>query len=370
MTPSFNTFQLLKTKGIAAYRSGDYAAARAYLLEAAERMLAIAEKTTSPGVRRQQEELASELLQVARDCSSPRARGRTRPQQASDQTDSAAEPGDWIVKDRPQVRFTDLAGLEDVKQEIRLKMIYPLQHPELAQRYGIQAGGGILLYGPPGTGKTLMAKAIAGELEATFFVISPAQILSKWVGEAEQNLMKLFDAARQEESAVIFMDEIEALVPRRQSEGSSVMQRVVPQILQELEGFEARTRPLLFVGATNRPWMLDEALCRPGRLDALIYVPLPDAPARYRLLEMYLAPRPLADDVDLGALCDSLAGYSGADIAAIAQRAARTAFLESIGGQPPRTMTVADIERAIADARPSVNQADLARFERFAETGA
>jgi transitional endoplasmic reticulum ATPase len=274
------------------------------------------------------------------------------------------------VKDKPQVRFTDIAGLEDVKEEIRLKMIYPLQHPELAGRYGIRAGGGVLLYGPPGTGKTLMARAIAGELDATIFVITPGQILSKWVGEAEQNLMKLFDAARAEESSLIFMDEIDALVPRRRSDGSTVMQRVVPQILQELEGFEVRTRPMLFMGATNRPWMLDEAMCRPGRLDALIHVPLPDAPARYRMLEMYLGQRPLADDVDLGALCDRLEGYSGADIASIAQRAARTAFLESIAGQQPRAVTMEDIVHIIAQTRPSVSAADLARFERFGQAGA
>ena len=129
--------------------------------------------------------------------------------------------------------------------------------------------------------------------------VEPAQILSKWVGEAEQNIRKLFDAAKQEDKAVIFMDEVEALVPRRKSDSSTVMQRVVPQILQELEGFDRQAdRALLFVGATNKPWMLDEALMRPGRLDAQVHVGLPDAPARFKLLEIHLADRPLDGDVD------------------------------------------------------------------------
>lgn len=227
----------------------------------------------------------------------------------------------------------------------------------------------MLLYGPPGTGKTMMAKAIACELDATFFVISPAQILSKWVGEAEQNLKKLFDAAKAEDKSVIFMDEIEALVPRRRSGGSSVMQRVVPQILQELEGFEEDTTPLLFVGATNKPWMVDDAMMRPGRLDARILVPLPDAPARFKLLEIYMGKRPLAEDVDFGVLCDKLDGYSGADIANVAEQAARFAFMESIAGKDNRPITMKDVLQVIEATLPSVRPSDLVRYERFTQSG-
>ena len=152
----------------------------------------------------------------------------------------------------------------------------------------------MLLYGPPGTGKTMLAKATAGEIDATFFRISAADVLSKWVGEAEQNIKKLFDAAASETRSIIFIDEIEALVPARRDEGSSVMQRVVPQILQGMEGFEKRGDvPVLFMGATNVPWQLDPAVLRPGRFDEKVYVPLPDLAARRRLLELYLAHRPL-----------------------------------------------------------------------------
>ncbi|MCH9016987.1 MAG: ATP-binding protein, partial [Chloroflexi bacterium] len=235
------------------------------------------------------------------------------------------------------------------------------------RQYGITTGGGVLLFGPPGTGKTMIAKAIAHEIDATFFVVSPAQMLSKWVGEAEQNIRKLFDAAKAEPTSVIFLDEIEALVPKRKSGGSTVMQRVVPQILQELEGFDRNSdRALLFVGATNKPWMLDEAILRPGRLDALVYVALPDAPARFRLLEIHLGDRPVADDVDFGALCDRLDGYSGADIKNIAQQAAQRPFREAIAGGEARPIALKDLMEVIDDTPPSVRASDLIRFERFA----
>src|SRR6195952_3724083 len=177
-------------------------------------------------------------------------------------------------------------------------MIYPFEHPELAERFNIKPGGGILLYGPPGTGKTMLAKATAGEIDATFFRISPADVLSKWVGEAEQNIKKLFEAAAQEPRSIIFIDEIEALVPARCDDGSSVMQRVVPQILQEVEGFDKKVgRPILLMGATNVPWQLDPAMLRPGRFDEKVYIPLPDEPARRHMLGMYMSHRPLDSDV-------------------------------------------------------------------------
>ena len=149
---------------------------------------------------------------------------KRRPGTAAAAAPAEAEPDgkdghQWMVRERPSVRFADVAGLERVKEDIRLKMIYPFQHPELAAKFGVRPGGGVLLYGPPGTGKTLLAKATAGELDAAFFTISPADILSKWVGEAEQNVKKLFDAAAAEPRSVIFIDEIEALIPARQDRG-------------------------------------------------------------------------------------------------------------------------------------------------------
>ena len=371
MPVTFSTFERLKDKGVAAYRKGDYAAAKPYLIQAAECMIELAENARTPAMRSQHETYARELLDLAKDCDRAAADKHPARARAGEADESGPDAGEWIVRDKPTIGFDDVAGLGDVKEEIRLKMIYPFAHPELARQYGIRTGGGVLLYGPPGTGKTMLAQAIAHEIDATFFVISPAQVLSKWVGEAEQNIRKLFDAAKAEPKAVIFIDEIEALVPKRKSDSSSVMQRVVPQILQELEGFDRQADGcLLFVGATNRPWMLDEAMLRPGRFDARVYIPLPDAPARYRLLEMYLIEkRPVADDVDLGRLCDRLEGYSGADIKNIADRAASLPFMEAIEGGEQRPITMADIMRVIDETLPSVHKRELTRFEQFDRTG-
>lgn len=372
MTVSFATFDRLKGKGVTAYKNGDYLAAKSYLVDAAECMLELAETTKSPEAKRQHEELAAELIDLAKDCESlTKSGGKARragpARQREKEDDSGSDASDWIVRDKPNIGFDDIAGLEDVKTEIRLKMIYPFSHRELAAKYGISSGGGVLLYGPPGTGKTMIAKAIAHEIDATFFVVSPAQMLSKWVGEAEQNIRKLFAAAKAEPTSVIFLDETEALVPKRKSSGSTIMQRVVPQILQELEGFDrAGDRALLFVGATNQPWMLDEAMLRPGRLDSKVYVGLPDAPARFRLLEIYFGGRPLADDIDFGELCDRLDGYSGADIKNIAERAAQLPFMEAVAGRDARSIVRKDVLAVIEETPPSVRQADLARFDRFA----
>ena len=379
MAVSFSTFDRLKGKGVAAYKNGDYLAAKTYLVDAAECLLEMAETTKSTEARRQHEEIAAELIDLAKDCDRLHSGGRrAKPVgrrgkgggQREREDDSGTDASDWIVRDKPTIGFDDIAGLEDVKAEIRLKMIYPFSHRELAKKYGISTGGGLLLYGPPGTGKTMIAKAIAHEIDATFFLVSPAEMLSKWVGEAEQNIRKLFDAAKAEDRAVIFLDETEALVPKRKSDSSAVMQRVVPQILQELEGFDRKSdRALLFVGATNRPWMLDKAMLRPGRLDSKIYVGLPDALARFRLLEIYLGDRPLADDVDFGELCDRLEGYSGADIKNIAERAAQLPFMEAVAGRQARTITKKDVLTVIQETPPSVSKGDLVRFEQFAGVG-
>ncbi len=368
---TFATFKRLKDKGVAALKQEDYVAAKPYLIQAAECMIELAEESKDPKQRAEQEAYARELIDLAKGCDrrTPHGGGSGSRDRARDSEDSGANAEDWIVREKPDITFDDIAGLDDVKAEIYLKMIYPFRRPELAQRYGISVGGGVLLFGPPGTGKTMFAKAIASELDATMFVISPAQLMSKWVGEAEQNVRKLFEAAKSEEKAVIFMDEVEALVPRRRDSQSSVMTRVVPQILQELEGFDrSNDRALMFLGATNEPWSLDPAMMRPGRLDSKIYVPLPDAEARFRLFEIYLGKRPLDDDVDFSKLVEATGGYSGADIKAIAQRSASRPFLESINGAEPRNICMADVLAVIEQTPPSVGARDCRKYDEWATT--
>ncbi|HEX8342391.1 MAG TPA: ATP-binding protein [Tepidisphaeraceae bacterium] len=375
MPTSFDTFERYKQRGLDARRAGQWESAKIYLLEAARAMLDLSKSADSQPLVQSRRDTAQRLLELAKDCDA--ARQARRPASQARRTATAAgnnesaEPAtsaeQWVVKERPTVGFDDVAGLSDVKEEIRLKMILPFAHPELAEKFGVRGGGGVLLYGPPGTGKTLLARATAGELDATFYTVSAADLLSKWVGEAEQNIKKLFDAAAGEERAVIFIDEIEALVPARRDDGGSVMQRVVPQILQGMEGFGGRGKSaVLFLGATNVPWQLDPAVLRPGRFDQKVYVPLPDAPARVRLLELYLKNRPLADAVDLDALAARLGGYSGADIKYVCDRAAVIPFLKSVAGEATAEITPKILDDVLADAQPSVSADAVTRFGQWA----
>ncbi len=378
MPVTWDTFERYRQKGLDARRAGQWDSARVYLLEAARAMVELSKDAKGEELREGRRQMASRLLELARDCETAKTESRRAPtpgtrkalgasRERSSEADGETSAAQWIVKEKPTLRFDDVAGLEDVKEDIRLKMIYPFEHPELAERFDIRPGGGILLYGPPGTGKTMLAKATAGEIEATFFRISPADVLSKWVGEAEQNIKKLFDAAAGEVRSIIFIDEIEALVPARRDEGSSVMQRVVPQILQGVEGFDKKAgRPILLMGATNVPWQLDPAMLRPGRFDEKVYIPLPDLPARRKMLELYLSRRPLAEGVDLDALAQRLGGYSGADIKYLCDRSATIPFLKSVASGEDGEITDAVISDAMNDVQPSVTSEMLDRFEQWA----
>ena len=374
MPSTWDSFERYKQRGLDARRAGQWDSAKVYLLEAARSMIELSKAAGTEDLRQARRDTAERLYELAKDCDDAKSKNRKAPsaQGRRPQSNEPAEPGesqatDWVVKEKPKVRFADIAGLEDVKEEIRLKMVYPFEHPELAEQFGIKAGGGILLYGPPGTGKTMLAKATAGELDATFFRVSAADVLSKWVGEAEQNIKKLFDAAASEPRSIVFIDEIESLIPARRDDGGGVMQRVIPQVLQGMEGFDKTSKSrVLFLGATNVPWQLDPAVLRPGRFDEKVYVPLPDLAARAKMLELYLANRPLADDVDLATLAVQLDGYSGADIKHLCDRAALVPFLQAAKGGKAGVITPAILTDAIADSPPSVTEEMTKRFDQWA----
>lgn len=337
----------------------DYGAARWQYLKAAECLFQAAAQSDGR-LREVRIDKAEQLLDLARRLpNSPPSMANRLPEAVTADTSSSS----FLVQEPIEVRFADVAGLDEAKHQIRLRLIYPLEHPEKAARYGIQRGGGVLLYGPPGTGKTLLARAVAGEIEAAFFTAKPSELMSKWVGQSEQNIARLFDEARRHQRAIIFLDEVEALLPARRSSGSTVMQRVVPQILAELQGIHGRDGNLLFLGATNEPWSLDPAALRPGRFDAKVYVGLPELAARRQMLDLYLAPRPLAADVDLDQLAQSLDAYSGADIAELCHRAAATVFMDSIRTDIERPITAADIETVSSTMKPSVSGKELKRYE-------
>jgi len=348
-----------KERAMAAYRRGDAPDARAHLLQAA-RYLAMAAQDSTGKIRENRLAQSKKLLVVARELKGKKAIP-THGQDAG----TEAVMDHLIVPDKGGVRFSDIAGLEDVKEQVRIKMIYPFTHPGKAEKFGIKKGGGVLLYGPPGTGKTMMARAVAGEVNATFFVVKVSDILSKWVGEAERNVKALFDAARTHERSVIFIDEFESLATSRRKTGSSVMPRVVAQILTEAEGFHKNPNPILLIGASNEPWSIDPAMMRPGRFDEKVYVGLPDSQARLRMLEMNLEGKPLDDDVDLREIASLLDGYSGADIKNICNKVCALPFVEAVKTDRDRDIQMTDILSVLQETKPSVSKRELKKYEEF-----
>jgi transitional endoplasmic reticulum ATPase len=264
----------------------------------------------------------------------------------------------------PEVHWSDIGGLEDVKQQLREAVEWPLKHPEYFKEMGIDPPKGILLYGPPGTGKTLLAKAVATESEANFIGVKGPEVLSKWVGESEKAIREIFRKARQAAPCIIFFDEIDSIVPRRGGRfDSGVTDRIVNQLLTEMDGLE-RLEGVVVIAATNRPDIIDPALLRPGRFDRLIYVPPPDERARLEILKVHTRKMPLAEDVDLAEIARKTEGYTGADLAAVCKEAALAALREA--GKPVG-VSKRHFEQALQVVKPSVTKEDAERYRRISE---
>jgi transitional endoplasmic reticulum ATPase len=254
----------------------------------------------------------------------------------------------------PTVRWDDIGGMEEAKERLHDGIQLPLRHPEAFRRLGLRPVRGFLLFGPPGTGKTLLAKAVAHEAEANFIAVRASDLLSKWYGESERQIARLFARARQVSPSVIFFDEIDSLAPARSAASgeANVTDRIVSTLLAEMDGLDSLPG-VVVIGATNRPTLLDPALLRPGRFDELLYVPVPNRDARLRILEIQTANIPLADDVKLDVLADRTARFTGADLEGLVRRAGLTAFGES---QEVREVGMAYFERALARSRASVSE--------------
>jgi transitional endoplasmic reticulum ATPase len=356
-------------KGLQCQHAGNLKEARYNLIKASEFLFRAAEKTDPP-LREARVKQAEEILRRAETLGKIPQNGHASSSAEEGAAASVQASPEWMVTDKPGIRLDDVAGLEEVKEQIRIKMIYPFTHPRQAERFQIKRGGGLLLFGPPGTGKTMLAKAVASEIDAAFLTVMPSEIMSKWVGEAEQNVAKLFSAARQHDRSIIFIDEVESLIPKRSHNNSTVMQRVVPQILSEMEGLSREKRDdkkaLLFIGATNEPWSLDSAVLRPGRFDEKIYIPLPDLEARRQILSLHLKGKPVDNDVSLDELSQALEGYSGADIRRICEKASDIPFVESVKTGVERSIEMCDLLSAAHAVSPSVSSKMIERFADFA----
>ncbi|MEM2904230.1 MAG: CDC48 family AAA ATPase [Candidatus Bathyarchaeia archaeon] len=252
----------------------------------------------------------------------------------------------------PTVHWDDIGGLDEVKQQLREAVEWPLKKPEAFKRMGIRPPKGILLYGPPGCGKTMLARAVATESEANFISIKGPEVYSKWVGESERAVREVFRKARMAAPSVIFFDEIDSLIPARGMgyTDSGVTERVVSQLLTELDGVVSLEN-VVVIGATNRPDIVDPAVLRPGRLDRLIYVPAPDEQTRLQIFKLYTKSMPLAEDVDLAQLAAITKGFSGADIETVSREAAMNALRKSEGAEK---VTLEDFRQVIAKTRPTI----------------
>ncbi|MBP7070213.1 MAG: CDC48 family AAA ATPase [Methanothrix sp.] len=269
-----------------------------------------------------------------------------------------------ILVEVPDVTWQDIGGLEPVKQLLVEAVEWPLRYAESFRRIGIDAPKGILLYGPPGTGKTMLAKAVANESEANFITVKGSALLSKWYGESEKRVEEIFRKARQVSPSIIFLDELDALVPVRGGGAGEphVTERVVNQLLSEMDGLE-ELHGVVVIGATNRPDIIDPALLRPGRFDELIMAPVPDKESRHKIFQVHLKKVPLAEDIDLDDLIGQTENYTGADIAAVVRKAGRLALREDMAADKIRQK---HFQAALEEIGPSVTPETMKYYSRMA----
>ncbi|MBR9679441.1 MAG: CDC48 family AAA ATPase [Candidatus Altiarchaeota archaeon] len=262
----------------------------------------------------------------------------------------------------PRIKWDDIGGLKDVKKNLQEVVEWPLKHPEAFKRLGIEPPKGVLLHGPPGTGKTMLAKAVANEASANFIAIKGPEIFSKWVGESERAIRKIFKKARTVAPAIIFFDELDAIASGRSgSDNSRVTESVLNQILSEMDGIENMTG-VVVLAATNRPDLLDAALLRPGRFDRQVYVPLPDKAARLAIFQVHTSGMSLDDNIDLNEMVKRTDGYSGADIAAVCREAAINALREDINIEK---ISMKYFYQSLEDVKPSLNDEQKKFYEKL-----
>jgi SpoVK/Ycf46/Vps4 family AAA+-type ATPase len=275
------------------------------------------------------------------------------------------ELNSFIPVEKPQISFDEVAGLDFVKSEINRLIIQPLKFPDLYKKFRKKMGGGILLYGVPGTGKTMIAQAIATEINAVFYSIKCSDLVSKYVGDSEQNIKNLFIEARKHPVSIIFFDEFEALGTKRDSY-STVMKRVVPELLAQIQGFEKSKNLLIVIAASNRPWDIDSAFLRPGRFEIAIHIPLPDEKARLKIVHTRLKDVPINKDVNFDDIVKLTEGFNGADVAdGFCERLKDFAIQRTISTGIESSVSNEDVESTAKIVKSSVQMSDLKRIAEY-----
>jgi len=263
--------------------------------------------------------------------------------------------GGSVEVERPTIAFGDVGGMESVKEEIRMKIIHPLEHAELYRAYGKSIGGGILMYGPPGCGKTHLARATAGEVHAGFMAVGINEVLDMWIGASERNLHDIFSRARRNRPCVLFFDEVDALGASRSDMRSSAGRHLINQFLSEMDGVQASNEGVLILAATNAPWHLDAAFRRPGRFDRILFVPPPDTAARAAILRLELRGKPV-DAVDHEHVAKKAVDFSGADLKAVVDLAVEAKLRDAMKSGGLKPLSTKDLLAAVAQVRPSTKE--------------
>ena len=368
----YDNFKKYQERGVHALKQNNNAEAKKYLLKAAEALFKLAKNNTG-SLKKQWEESANSIYDKAlkievegvshtpsKSSGGPKKRAKNQP----DDTTNSFVPMTTI----PDISFDDVIGLEEVKRYIKMNVIKPFENPEIYKIFKKEAGGGALLYGPPGTGKTMIAKAIANEVGAVFYSIKASDIMSKWVGESEQNVKNLFDSVRSHDLTVLFIDEIESLTTKRGSHNSSVLDRVVSEFLAQLDGFNEETDNVtMLLAATNVPSKIDEAIMRPGRFDRLIYIPLPEKDARIAIMTKMIDNIPIDDDLDLEMISSVTEGFSGADLKGLVETTKSYAIERTLDTGDVSSISNEDFLSAMVGRTPSTTKKLMNAYAKFKE---
>lgn len=350
-----DTFDLYMRKGKEAKEKGNLALAKHNFLLASQTMMQMA-KQSKGQLKEVRMTRARRLVDISDNL-------EKKPIKTTNEEEKDEDIKRWKAAEIPNISFDDVAGLDDVKKAITIRMINPVKYPEKYKLYQKKTGGGVLLYGPPGTGKTMIAKAIAKEVGAKFYAVKGSDIVSKWVGDSEKNINSLFEEANKQDRAIIFIDEMDSLIAKRGEDTHN--DKRVNEFLQQIDGFAGKNPNLLLLGATNRPWDIDSAAMRSGRFSQKIYLPLPDAPARKFMIKKAMKGVPVEPDFNIDRIVKQTEMYSGADIEELCDRAKDEPLLKAIATDSVVLVSNKDFDLVLDSFPPSVTEKEIQEFENY-----